>query len=61
MVVVRLGQDQTEGFVITSATWSEFLRRLGRSVAGAVPLDKPTGGGLQNRSDLNRPDLRSRP
>jgi CubicO group peptidase (beta-lactamase class C family) len=29
IVVARLGQDQTSGFPITPATWSEFFRRLG--------------------------------
>ena len=32
MVVVRLGQDQTNGFAITSTIWSEFLRRLGAAL-----------------------------
>ncbi len=39
MVVVRLGQDQTQGFAITGATWAAFLRRLGAAVTtrGAAP------------------------
>ena len=32
MVVVRLGQDQTDGFAITGSTWGEFLRRLGAAL-----------------------------
>jgi CubicO group peptidase (beta-lactamase class C family) len=39
IVVVRLGQDQTRGFAITAATWTEFLRQLGAAVTtrGAAP------------------------
>jgi CubicO group peptidase (beta-lactamase class C family) len=36
LVVVRLGRDQSEGFVITNAVWAEFLRRLGAAITSAT-------------------------
>jgi hypothetical protein len=35
LVVVRLGRDQAEGFVITNAVWAEFLGRLGAATRSA--------------------------